>query len=579
MPYRYIAILGDRNGDGDAMRNAEPVLRKSGLLPRLRTDAIDLFASEETPTLAIPGGNLLVGRVFREDGTPFQSAGDLPDSLDQRQLRDFLLKRCWGEYVLMQSSADDDADVIIMRDPSAGVPCVYSPGPGPRFATSDISLATHHGLYRKHIDWDFIARCLLYPHQMTQRTALTGVRELLPGCLLRVQGAEIAVEQAWSPWDFVATGRRHDDPDEAAAHVRDSVLTATRAWAAIDRSILLEISGGLDSSILAACLRGTGTDVSCCTLVTPVPGADERQYASLVASDLGVALHAEELGFELARFDAPPPTWSVAPRINILQHALNEIMTTVGDRSGAASHFSGGGGDTVFCYLGNAAPAADAFRERGISAGTNAIRELSRLHQCTLWKAARLTLDKLFRPPKPPHVADHTLLNPHTETMPHAWHPWFDAPPDALPGDRRRIQLLAGTHIYRHGMCRGASRDLRMPLLSQPVVEACLRAPSWMWIAGGRNRSVARAAFSDDLPREVLNRRSKGDFAQYLGAAWRRNKHQMRDFLLEGELQTRGLLAPDNLEEFFQRHRPPRDQSFFRVFDLCMIENWIRHQR
>src|SRR5690606_19809703 len=114
-------------------------------------------------------------------------------------------------------------------------------------------------------------------------------------------------------------------------------------------------------------------------------------------------------------------------------------------------------------------------------------------------------------------------------------HLWLDAPPRALPGDRRRIEQLAGTHSYRHAIWRGPSRELRMPLLSQPVVEACLKAPAWMWIAGGRNRSVARAAFAADLPHPILQRRSKGDFAQYLGAAWQRNKRGMRDFLLEGE--------------------------------------------
>src|SRR5690606_5401277 len=223
-----------------------------------------------------------------------------------------------------------------------GVPCTYSSGTRPWFATSDISIAVHHKLYRKQIDWDSITQCLLYPHQMTQHTALAGIFELLPGCLLRVKGTDTTLEQVWSPWDFVTPRRRHDDHDEAAALVRDSVVTATRAWAGIDRSILLELSGGLDSSVLAACLRDTAADVSCCTLITPVPGADERQYASLVASDLGVTLQVEELSFELARFDAPPPTWSVAPRINILQHALNETMIEIGNQSGAASCFSGG---------------------------------------------------------------------------------------------------------------------------------------------------------------------------------------------------------------------------------------------
>lgn len=566
MPYRYVAIFGDGEGP-------------PGLVPRWCTGKVSVFASEETPTVTIPGGGILIGRLFRNDGTPLDGEAQFPALANRRQLRDFVLGHCWGEYVLFQPGTGGRAEVTILRDPSGGVPCVYSVESEPRFATSDISIATGHQLYRKHIDWEFLAHCLVYPYMVTQRTGLSGIRELLPGSLLHVTGSVTATECLWSPWDFVATGRRLGDIDQAAARVRHAVRTATEAWAGIDRSILLELSGGLDSSTLAACLRDTDARVSCCTLLTSVRGADERQYASLVANDLGVPLRVEELGFGLARFDAPPPSWAVSPRINVLQQALNEAMTSIGASEAVASHFSGGGGDTVFCYLGNAAPAADAFRETGLIAGTRAVRELSHLHHCTLWKAARLTMEKLLQQPGMPHHADTSLLSRQVAAIPPDQHPWFEAPPQAFPGDRRRIQLLAGTQLYRHAMSRGALRDLRMPLLSQPVVEACLSAPAWMWIAGGRNRSVARLAFSDALPREVLDRRSKGDFSQYLGAVWQRQKYRMRDFLMGGELYARGLLDQGPLEEFFRRRLPSRDQSFMRIFELCTIENWVRHQR
>lgn len=578
MPCTYIAVLDGRNPHDGDMPSAR-ALAEASLVRRQSPDGVQLFATADTPVLSVPGGGVVVGRLFDAEGVPYRSTDDFPATSDPAVFRDFLLKHCWGAYILLQPAARNPAATEFLRDPTGGVGCVYSLGGGSRFVTSDISLATRLCLYRKQVDWEFIAYCLLYPHAMTQRTGLSGIRELLPGCRLRLDGSDAAVEQMWSPWDFVESGQRSSDPTEAAGRVRHGVRTAVRAWATIDRSVLLELSGGLDSSILAACLRDSGTDVSCCTLVTPVPGADERQYAGLMAAALDVPLRVEELGFGLARFDAPPPPWSVSPRINVLQHALNEAMTAVGASESVASHFSGGGGDTVFCYLGNAAPAADAFRELGVSGGFRAVRELSHLHQCTFWKASRLAISKLVRTPKPAHAPDATFLDPRAVIVPPDFHPWLDAPPGALPGDRRRIADLVGTQLYRHAIWRGGSRELRMPLLSQPVIEACLRAPAWMWIAGGRNRSVARAAFSADLPPPILKRRSKGDFAQYLGAAWRRHKQGMRDFLLDGELQARGLLAPDRIRDFFQGRLPPRDQSFYRIFELCAIENWVRHQR
>lgn len=578
MPYRYLIIVGEDHAAATAHVEAGPKLTQAGFSLRMASATAKLYADQSTPVLELQGGSAIVGHLFRRDGTPVRQPADLPEFGSAENLRSVLLTHCWGDYLLVQPGDASSGALAVTRDPSGGVPCFYAFGAGGGFLTSDISLATHAGLYRKEVDWNFLPVCLTYPHAMTARTALAQITELLPGCTLHVRGSKTDVEQVWSPWDFVTDERRHRDPDEAARHVRDAVLSSIRAWSEIDSDILVEVSGGLDSSIIAASLTSTSADVSCHTLFTPVPGADERHYATLVANMLGTPLHARELDFPTARFDAAPPPWSVAPRINVLQHALNEAMAVAGGSETSPAHYSGGGGDVIFCYLGNAAPAADAVRARGLLAGARAIGDLSQLHQCTRWKAARLTFNKLMRPPKAAYDADRALLREDVPNIALDTHPWFRAPDGALPGDRERIQYLAGTQLYRHGMWRGPTRALRLPLLSQPVVEACLTVPSWMWVAQGRNRSVARAAFADRLPAEVLNRKSKGDFAQYLGAVYRRNSERMRRFLLDGELNARGILATDELDAFFRKTLPPRDQSFFRILDLCMIENWVRHQ-
>lgn len=157
-------------------------------------------------------------------------------------------------------------------------------------------------------------------------------------------------------------------------------------------------------------------------------------------------------------------------------------------------------------------------------------------------------------------------------------HPWFVAPDGALPGDRERIFDLAGTQVFRDGLARGTKWPLRMPLLSQPVVEACLKVPSWMWIAGGRNRAVARDAFADVLPADILYRRSKGTFMNYSGAVYRRNRSRLREYLLTGRLEGHGLLDGDALRRFFDRDLGTREDTFMRIFDLCAAENWVRHQ-
>lgn len=573
MSYRYVAILEHPATSHSSGIGAAGML---GLSEVFRDGLIRLFAPCGTPIIEMPCGGAVVGHIFLRDGTALAQPVQIRTGASPDEVRAFVLEQCWGEYILVQR--EHSGAVVVTRDPSGGVPCVYSSGTATRFVTSDISLAASLGLYTRQIDWESVAQYLTYPYLKTARTALADIRELLPGRVLRVQGSEASEEIAWSPWTFIDASTRISNADEAAAHVRDAVATVVGCLGKVDQAVLVELSGGLDSSIVAACLRDSGARVGCVTFVPAVPGADERHYAAPVANLLGTTLHAAPLRLEDARIDAPPPPWATNPGVAPLQYTADQVAMSFADRESFTSFYSGGGGDTVFCYLHNASPAADAFRSLGTKACLAAIRDLSDLYQCTLWKAARLTLKKLAGPPRQPYRADHTLISPEARVDLPDPHPWFDAPDHALPGDRERVFDLAGTQLLKEGLFRAMEYRLRLPLLSQPVVETCLRVPSWMWIKGGRNRSIARAAFSDVLPAEVINRRSKGSFTQYCGAVYQRNKSEIRDFLLGGELRARGLIDHEALDVFFSRPPAPRDESFMRTFTLCTVESWVRHQ-
>jgi len=579
MSYRYVALLSQGGSERDvASLDREAKLQEMGLRSTCVFDTIELFVSQETPVLEIPGGGVIIGHLFRRDGNPVVGRSEFPQFQDAAQTRKHLLDNFWGAYLLLQPTTDSAQGVTLLRDPSGAFPCIYCLEQGVGFVTSDIALATSAHLYRKRIAWNHVAYGLMYPHMKSGRTGLAGIDELLPGCSLHIVGPKATTGLEWSPWTFAAADRRYKDLREAAGAVRQAVAMVVRAWANLGETILLELSGGIDSSIVGVCLKDTRAKVICVSLVTPTPGADERHYARLVADSLGIELNAEALRFEDAQFSFAPPSHPAMPRIGPLQYAIDEVIGAAGERRGATSYFSGSGGDTVFCYLGGAAPAADAFRECGWAAGMAAIRDLADLHQCTLWKAGRLTLRKLLRAPKAPYKADWSLLAKPAEADVGPDHPWFVAPKDALPGDRERIFDLAGNQVFVDNVPRGGKQWSRMPLLSQPVMEACLAAPSWMWISGGRNRAVARDAFSDLLPHDVLSRRSKGTFMSYLGVVYQRNKEQMRDFLLTGHLQAHGLLDADAVRSRIESRLPPRDESFARIFELCMTENWIRHQ-
>nr|WP_238345917.1 asparagine synthase-related protein [Luteimonas saliphila] len=457
---------------------------------------------------------------------------------------------------------------------------MYAVSNGQGFVTSDISLAVDLGLYRRQVDWHSIVHGLRFPYRRTERTGLLDVHELLPGCALEIGSSRTSVHTEWSPWSFVQDDARHPDPESAGDHIRDAVSIVVNAYAAADDRFVVQLSGGLDSSIVASCLRGTSAQLLFGSLVMPVAGTDERPYARLVTESMDRDLLSVPVGFEDVRIDFPVPPSSAVPATGMLQHATSTAWDSVGAANNTGTFYTGGGGDSIFCYLQTAAPAVDAYLERGMVTTAIAVRDLSTLHGCTVWKAGRLTRKKLGmvrRGVRRGWKEDRTLLSTQALEGPELAHPWLDPPPRSLPGDCEKIHDLIGTQLYMHATA-SPRRRVRRPLLSQPVMEACLKVPTWMWIAGGRDRAVARDAFKGTVPSAILARRSKGSYAGYLATAYARNKAEIREFLMGGELRAAGLLDPHAMSEFLASEFAPRSMAFVRAFDLCTAENWVRNQ-
>jgi asparagine synthase (glutamine-hydrolysing) len=113
-------------------------------------------------------------------------------------------------------------------------------------------------------------------------------------------------------------------------------------------------------------------------------------------------------------------------------------------------------------------------------------------------------------------------------------------------------------------------------LIAQPLVELCLRIPTWLWVRGGHNRAVAREAFRGRLPDDVLDRRSKGRLEGLCVRAYLRHRLQIDELLLGGLLRQIGLLDPNALEAYLEADGPPRDARYFRIFELVTAELWLR---
>lgn len=568
---RYLLAVADGPAiDDEAVRLAAA----TGLDIVHESDRLIALADPACHCLAVPGQGMVLGTLFHRHAParPVETS----DSLDRARMLgdhgDTLLRSCWGGYVAVFAAA---GMIEILRDPSGALPCYYAATPKRTLLASDVELLLASGPVRPALDRDALAHHLWRGNLPTPQTVLGGIIELLPGFAVGIADRVGVQRPRWSPWDHVhaADGGRADSAERLRRVVSQGVL----GWAAGHARLLLSVSGGLDSAIVAACLVRAGREVQCLTLYGDDPSGDERGYARALCRHLGVSLF--ERPYAIGAIDLGTPLAPHLPRPIGRSHeqAYERAHLTLAREIGADAFITGNGGDNVFGYSQSAGAIADRLRSEGLSAGVlRTLGDICRQTGCgppeAVGAALRLLRQRRYRWRPVPMFLDAGIC---AAMAPEALaHPWLDQADGALPGKAGHIAaLLRIQQVLEPGRSRHA-RVLH-PLLSQPIVEACLAIPSWEWRAGGIDRAVAREAFAPDLPQAIARRRTKGGPDAFCAQVVDHHRARIRARLLEGRLAGFGLIDRTALEAALRDGRPTTSDENVRILDLVDTEAWL----
>ena len=472
-------------------------------------------------------------------------------------------------------------EAVIKRAPFGDLPCFWARREGATFAASDPELLIAAGLARPSIDPVLLARHLAAEDLRRSDTCLGGLFELRGGSELSITKSHVDVRQHWSPSDFTAPDAQIGEKREAVQALREAALASVSAAASLSGRVLLKLSGGLDSSLVGAFLKASGRSFLCLTLATEDPAGDERRHARATARALGAEL--------LERF-------RVASRVDLLRsaawrlprpsaRAFTQESTRIAAEAARDHHcgavFDGGGGDNLFCSLQSARPAADCLMSaRGGRQFVATIVAIAGLSEASIWDVASRAW-RISRHSSPAYVwaLDRRFLtgDASREAAPAAEHPWLDAPPGALPGKAAHLALIAAAQSVAEGFDPLEEIPTFSPLISRPLVETCLRIPSWMWFSPRGNRAVAREALSDLLPDEVAWRRSKGAPDSFIATIFEANRETIRTMLLGGVLEGLRLLDRPALKAFLDDETPVKGHDYLRVMQLVDAEAWARN--
>lgn len=486
------------------------------------------------------GAWTLIGDVFnRQRPRVLQSRHDDPFDYERK-----LVARFWGRFIGIRFGADQRPDALL-RDPSGAVECVAWNQDG---LTLVCSQACDWLIERLRPNWrinvDRLASALHDPLAGGGSLLIDGPTALTAGTVQPLPLPSPA-EAVWRPATVAQRSLEPAPSPEEARHIlRAAIDEAVCGLASLPGPLAAEVSGGLDSSLVAASLiHAARAPVGLwLNAYGGTPEADERIHARTLGDALGFApLCIPHATKPMAAADLEAPT-GFRPNVAVLDAAHDLAWAHQICATGATAVMTGKGGDSIFIQ----APSTDVFIDLWRARGWKALRspdmaELAATNEISLWTmvgAAR----RHRRLGNPPLTWDHPVLTPLSQTP--DMHPWLRETQTFGPAKAFQIAGVADSVSHNTPTALSAAVDVRNPLGAQPVVEACLALPTWLLTTGGRDRGLARSAFRDRLPDAVLSRRSKGDMTRLYSRMILDNLAFIRPWLIEGRLAALGILDP-----------------------------------
>jgi len=569
----YLLVSLDPDGPADtprlhALRHAA---RAAGLEVRDLSGRTWLASWGPAPVCTLTVGPwILMGEAFHRRQAPvWRVSSHDPLSYEKK-----LIARFWGAYIGLRLDKDGSL-ATLLRDPSGALDCVYWRDGPLTVAASDIpdGLAS---LIPKNwtLDAARLEAVLREPYSTAGSLLLKGPTALNAGTTVALREDDVQV--LWRPDQIARNATRLDDT-EAAAALRMAVDEAVTALASQGQAIAVEISGGLDSGIVAATVarHHPGRTRLWLNAWGPDASADERPWVDLLANHLAIpATCVPRATGRVTRDLLETMPQGFRPGLAALDGLHDADWARRFRACGIDRVLTGKGGDGLFIQPADIGVFVDLWHERGWRAVLSpALAELARWNERSVWTL----IVQAGRPDWKPETTDppNLLLVPQSH-RPLPRHPWLEGIGDLGPIKRRQISaLVQGLGLHGSTLQTEAAAVIH-PLLSQPVVETCLALPVSQLTLGRRDRGLAREAFRDRLPSALLERRSKGEMTAFYGHMIADGLDVLRPWLLEGRLADMGLIDRPATEALLTRESLAWRGGYVDVMVTAAIEGWVR---
>jgi len=487
--------------------------------------------------------------------------------------------------------------LVLMRDRLGVKPLFYALSSGRLAFGSEIKAVLAGIELDRTLDDQSLAEYLWYGSIFEDRTIYRSVRALEPGYRLVIADGQSRTERWWQIEDWLASAPQFADFREASGAVRVALDSAVARQLVSDVPVGIFLSGGVDSSSIAASAAiASGRRLASYAVGFDYEhGINELPKARRVATLLGLDHHElrvqggalDEVITALVKSHDEPFGDAANIPLYLLAQALGGAIKVV---------LQGDGGDEMFAgyrryaILRHAAlwrmwPRRLEQLLRTIPGTTSA--RIARLgaaagqHDAAMRMALLLTVETLHDPPDAvlapaarvrlaanadPFAAFRRCASRFREE---------DAVQQMLLTDIT-LQLPSQflTKVDRATMAHGV--EARVPLLDEQVASIAVGLPTRFKVRGSEKKIVLRAAMRGRLPDDILDGPKTGFGVPY--EEWLRGALHgfARAALLDPTFVSRFEMDRARLESALQEHRSRRRDRGFLLWKLLQLALWSK---
>jgi asparagine synthase (glutamine-hydrolysing) len=290
---RMIATLRHRGPDGtDYFKSPQCGLANA------RLSIIDLetgsqpMANEDQSVWTVMNGEIFnyieLSTELKNLGHRFRTRSDTEVIVHAyEEYGDDFVSRLVGQFAIALWDTRSEC-LLLVRDRVGIRPLFYFRSSAALLFASEIKAILTVAPEAARLDEQGLAQTLTFWGTVGQRTVFKGVHSLPPGCLLRIANGSERLEQYWDWLYPEGAGRSDVTLDEAADQLRGLLRASVRQQLRADVPVGVYLSGGLDSSGIAALATERVAGLRTFSVTFDDPEFDESIYQRQMAEHLGV---------------------------------------------------------------------------------------------------------------------------------------------------------------------------------------------------------------------------------------------------------------------------------------------------